>query len=452
MIARLLRRMGGPGASAELARGAVAVFILRFAGMGMAFVLNLLLIRWTGKQAYDIYIYSINWMIGLSVFCLLGFDSAMLRLIGQYQSRREWGLLRGCQQVSIRLVGLTSLVIGFIAGGFVLFMGNAFEPPLRQGLLLALPLGLPLVSLFEVRRVSLRGFRRAIGSSLPALILRPGLILLGLAILLLAAPEYLTGPTAVAVHIASIMICLVITELLLRRARPAESIHAPSETRYRTWLKIAFPLMLTSGFGMINLRADILMLGAIRGVDVVGSYAAAVQISRFILFGIMAMNAMAAPLIASLYATDRRAELQRMVSFAALGVTAFTVPACLALTGFGDVILSWFDPSFTDAHLALGILIGGHAANALAGPTGLLLSMTGHERVVARFIGLAAGLNLLLNALLIPIWGDIGAATATAVATITSHTMLLIAVRRKLSISPTIFSWWHRLRTRPPKD
>jgi O-antigen/teichoic acid export membrane protein len=63
--------------------------------------------------------------------------------------------------------------------------------------------------------------------------------------------------------------------------------------------------------------------------------------------------------------------------------------------------------------------------------------MTGHEHFAARGFGLGAASNLLLNAVLIPPFGIVGAAVATSTSLVVWNVMLAIYVYRLLGLHST---------------
>jgi O-antigen/teichoic acid export membrane protein len=65
--------------------------------------------------------------------------------------------------------------------------------------------------------------------------------------------------------------------------------------------------------------------------------------------------------------------------------------------------------------------------------------MTGHERIAARILWQTATLNIAMNAVLIPLFGMAGAATASAVSLVVWNAALYRQVRQRLSISSTAF-------------
>lgn len=87
----------------------------------------------------------------------------------------------------------------------------------------------------------------------------------------------------------------------------------------------------------------------------------------------------------------------------------------------------------------------GQIVNACAGSVTLLLTTTGHEGDALKGIALGAIVNVIGNAVMIPLYGINGAAVATGLSTVVWNVALGILVYRRLGINPTMFG---RLRGR----
>ncbi|NJS15844.1 MAG: flippase, partial [Nostocaceae cyanobacterium CSU_2_110] len=68
-----------------------------------------------------------------------------------------------------------------------------------------------------------------------------------------------------------------------------------------------------------------------------------------------------------------------------------------------------------------------------------ILVMTGNEKVAAVGVMISTGINVSLNALLIPRFGIQGAAFATGTSFVVWNTLLMWETRRRLRLHPTIF-------------
>ena len=113
----------------------------------------------------------------------------------------------------------------------------------------------------------------------------------------------------------------------------------------------------------------------------------------------------------------------------------------LSVALLGPFVLSLFGTEFVIAYLPMLVLLVGQLVLVTCGSVGFLLTMTAHEGIAARVIGGTAGLNLMLNALLIPPYGLMGAAVATSIAVSMRSIVLSVIVYRKLGIVASVFRW-----------
>ena len=81
---------------------------------------------------------------------------------------------------------------------------------------------------------------------------------------------------------------------------------------------------------------------------------------------------------------------------------------------FPSSILSFFGDEFILAKFSLLILAFSQAINALSASLGTILNMTGMQKVYGNILLVFLVLNIVLNYLLIPIYGIEGAAIASA--------------------------------------
>jgi len=191
-------------------------------------------------------------------------------------------------------------------------------------------------------------------------------------------------------------------------------------------------------------QADLILVGFFLDSSQIGIYAAAKKIAMLIVFGLVAVNIIAAPMISELWHQGRKQELQRMLTLAARGIFAFTLPVSLAMIIFGKQILSLFGPEFTAAYWPLVIIAGGQIVNSLAGSVGAIMTMTGHQNSVAVILAISMASNIILNFLLIPAFSIIGAAIAMSLTLIIWNLSMFVYVIKRLGLSSTIFTFNNR--------
>ena len=176
------------------------------------------------------------------------------------------------------------------------------------------------------------------------------------------------------------------------------------------------------------------MVGALLDSERAGVYFSASRIAGLIQFGTVAIQQIAGPMIAAFYADGRLRDLQRTLSLSALGASVFAIPSGILLIVFSGPILGVFGVAFVDGEAVLRILTASQAINALTGMTGLVMTMTGHQAIASRVIGICAVANVGLNGLFIPAFGMEGAAFATLATTIAWNLLLVYYAWARLGL------------------
>ena len=436
---RLLGDLPGDGIGATVLKGSGAAFAIRILGLGAALVAEVLIARLLGVRSYGDYVFAFSLISILAVFAKLGMDNLRVRFIPAYVGSGEWGLLRGVMRRSRQSALATAALMAVFTACVIWLIGDSVSPSLRATLLIACIL-LPVLTIIQVQAGGLWAFKRIAYARAPTELLRPLLLAAGvvLAVVVLRFPA--SAPVAMVANLVASSIILLLLGFLLARTVPAQAGSAEPRYSTREWLSVGFQLLLIIGFIILLNRLDIIMIGALLGTAEAGIYNSAVRIARLILLGLLATNAIVAPLISQLYAQERMRDLQRMISFAARVIFAITVPICLGVLLFGQWALALFGLEFTRGYTALIILSIGQTISALAGPVGILTTMTGHQKVAAVVYGGIAGLNIVLNAILIPTYGIVGGAVATAIAIAALNIILVRFVSRRLKINATIFA------------
>jgi O-antigen/teichoic acid export membrane protein len=148
---------------------------------------------------------------------------------------------------------------------------------------------------------------------------------------------------------------------------------------------------------------------------VVGVLGVAVRTATLTSLLLVAVNSIAAPKFAALWAKGDHEALQRLAVKSTALITLLAAPLLLAFIVFPSFILGLFGADFKEGAIALSILAAGQFVNAATGSVGFLLIMTGHERQLWKSVALAALLSLLMSGLIMGGAGLIMAALAVAV-------------------------------------
>ena len=151
---------------------------------------------------------------------------------------------------------------------------------------------------------------------------------------------------------------------------------------------------------------------------------------------------MAAPRISALYATGKCRELQLMILRIMPWVFWPSAFLCTGMITFGRFGLTLFGPDFVHGYPALVILCLAQLLNACAGPTLLVLNMTGLQVKSAFIFGASALFNGTANLLLIPRYGIEGAAAATGATIVLWNAWMVVTARRERAILTYVFAGW----------
>jgi len=418
----------------HLIRGASGTFALKIASTGLVLITSLFLARILWVKGYGAYIYAISWINLLSVLAVMGLPTLLIREVARYKTQKDWSLLRGILRWSDQVVLIVSLGLIFLAAGIVWLLGEHLEPQMAISLWIAM-LILPFLAFVSLRQGAVQGLGYVIATQLPQMLILPILFLILVGGLHFAFD--LNASSAVGMRALAAMIAFLVGAGLLKKYAPSSVKEALPDYHTRKWLRSMLPLLFVSTAGTINDHISIIMVGSMLGSEATGIFDVARRGAMLVSFILMAVNMPLAPTVARLYARGEKEYLQRVVTKSARVALFGSLPIALGLIIFGRWVLLIFGREFMGGSAVLVILCLGQLVNAGMGSVGLLLNMTGHERDTARASGIAATVNVILNAILIPKWNLEGAAIATSSSMILWNVLLAIRVYRRLGINST---------------
>ncbi|HBM87779.1 MAG TPA: hypothetical protein DD437_04465 [Rhodobiaceae bacterium] len=431
------RFLSGEDQSRKLLVNGARDLVLKGLGLIGFLIMNAVLARGLGVEAFGHYAFVLSVVLLLSMAARQGMDSGILRFVSVYSAQQKWGFLKGVLVWMTIRVGVVALVVSFIGFAVLLVAGSLAAPGLREtgfwGLIF-----LPLVTLSQINQYALRGRLWIVRAQIPDLVIRPYGVSLVVSLLLWTGVS-VDGGDAMAITAVSAAVGLVLGWVWLRNSMPGEVFSVAAEHEPKAWRQVSTQLLLVSGAGFVLTQMDIVMLGLLTTTDQSGLYSIASRLSAISIFAIIALGSIGAPMIASLYAREDTEALSRLVKLMARISLATLVPMGLLFAVFGPVILSFFGDQFVVVYIPLLVLVGGQTLAACFGPAAMLLTMTSAEDTAARVLLFSVVANLMLNGLLIPQFGMLGASIATALTTAIPAGVMFFAVRQRLGISSTAF-------------
>ena len=432
--------MDQPGSlKSHLLHGATGTLILSIVSNIMALIISVVLARLLGTKEFGIYAYTMAVVNMLLVLSMLGLPQLIIREISAYRTNHSWGLMRGLLTRAYQITFIASIVIAIGVAIFVLMIKGQISIHALHVILIGLIL-LPILVSTNLGETTIRGLGYILLSQIPKALLRPCIFL----ILLIAAYLFWNGDysatTAISMQVISTFVTFVTMLFMLWKVLPMESKNTPPAFQTKVWMRSALPLLFVGAMLIVNNQTDILMLGALENAKEVGIYRVAQRGAGLVSLGLAAINIAIGPTISILHTKGEMYRLQRIATRSAQMALVFSLPLVLVLVVFGSQLVSFvYGIDFSPAAKPMAILCVAQILTAILGSAGLLLTMCGHERDTAKGFAFSAGLNVTLNAFMIPMWGVRGAAIATGTSMISLSILFALLVYRRIGINATVF-------------
>jgi len=415
----------------QLVRSTGATAMLKVGATVIAFGASLVYARALAPHGYGLYAYVAAWVGLVSIPASLGLPLYLVR----EGAKMPASIRRLCRWADVRILAAGTAAAVLL--GCALFLPQAAGA--RWLFVIAAPIPL-LNNLGHIRRSLLQDMGWVARGQWPYFILGPGLMLAALAGLWLYQGR-LYPIELVAALTGAALFPLLINQFQFRKVTREEKITVDAPlppVRVRS----ALPFMWLGVLYLVNSRADLIMLGSMRGAHAAGVYAVASRAGELVIFLLMATNMVISPHIARFYHQGDHERLQRLITAAVRRIFVLSLP--LALLFFivaGPLLTYLYGPGYSGGAVALQILTGAQLVNVLTGPTDIMLNMTDHERLATYGAGLGAIVNIILDGILIPFYGIEGAAFATACSLVAWNILLWYWVRKRLNVRPTVFGF-----------
>lgn len=429
---KLARLDGGHG----MARGAAISFAMRIAGAGLGFAMNVLIARLFGAEGTGLFFLAITVASIAALFGRLGLDNAVVKFIAAAASVSDWGLVNAISRRSLLLVLVSSVltsVVLFLISGFLAHV--VFSKPALADLLRVLSLSIFPISFIVLYGAMLKALQRIRDSQIVEGVATPLITLL-----LIAGVGYRFGVMgAVVSFILATVVTASLGAFFWHKNCPeahADSSKHPPLNLLRTSASFVWIQLLNT----VTDWADVLILGAFWPAEAVGIYGVAKRLALTASFVLIAVNNIAAPKFSALHHQGDHNALARVARHSARLTLIVAAPILLALMFFSSFFLGIFGSGFKAGSTVLVVLALGQLVNVATGSVGQLLAMTGHEKVLRNIFIVTTCLNLLVNYLLVPKLGMIGAAVASTSSVVMSNIISVWFVKTKLGIHANAFA------------
>ncbi|WP_232688723.1 flippase [Halobacterium zhouii] len=368
-----------------------------------------------------------------ATLAMLGFGQGIARYITRFDDSAD---RRGVWVSAVAVVGVATIAVtALLYANAAEIAALLFESPDSPRVVQTFVLALPFLVGMRLGLGGIRGMEHTVYRTIARDLLFPlGRIAL---IVALVAVGYDLVAVGYAYLVAAAASC-VVAHYLLHRLLP---LVGQFQTHARELLRFSAPLVVASILGQLLTRTDTIMLGALTSSHEVAMFNAARPLAGGILMVLSSFGFLYLPMMSRLDAGSEREQMDRIYQTTTKWIYVVTFPAFLTFVMFpADVLRVFFGPAYTGGAPALVILSIGFFANAILGRNRETLSALGLTTYLLVSNTLAFTVNVAANLLLIPHYGLVGAAVASAASFLVMNAVVSGILLVGYDISP--FSSW----------
>lgn len=370
----------------------------------------------------------------VSILCMWGLDRGLVKLIASELATEHPEAARGGIIAAFLLVisvsTLTVLLLASPAGGWV--FTTIFDSTLLASMSLMIGLWIAIKAGQGLVSESFRGFH-----NIRLATVFGGLVTAVLSMLLYLALWAYQGTTTLEHVVQLTMLAAGISLLagLLLLYRRIRTLEGSGRLPLAKTVRFGFPLMVTSValFGMRELH--LWLLAVFQPTEEIALYGSALRLVTLLVMPLTIVNAVIPPMVADLYSRQQFDRLQGVLQKTAtlISVPAFAVFGLIFIFGDDALALVYGEP-YRMAFVPLVILSAGQLINVMTGSPGILLTMSGHERVVMSSALGAGLLGIVVSVFGAQALGATGTAAGYATGLILVNLSMWVYAHRRLSI------------------
>jgi len=404
----------------------------------LRFGITFLLARFLGASQTGLYFQAFAILSLFSILASFGFTQSLTRFVALYRADEDGAAVRGVVRLGLFIAaGIATLMGAALFAGSTYVATEIFHDAQLVVLLRLVAVALPSTVYTDCALAATQGFKTMRPYARVNLFFEPTLNVI-LTVILLATGFGVKGAVAALTitNVTASVLAAIALRRLIRRYRQPPRYEARQLLSFSV---VSWASQLTAT-GL--LWADTILLGIMRTPADVGLYQVATRLTILMTTVIAPIGLAFAPRVADLY---RRGELDALHhAYAAVTSWIFrlALPAAVVLIVFARPLLGLFGPGFQSGAAVTIVLTVGQLVNAVTGPCGLMLVMSGRPGIQLLANAATLLLNVGLNLYLIPRYGVTGAAIAWAVSMVFINVLRVVAVAVTMHMLPLDEGLW----------
>jgi len=411
---------------------------IKVATAGLTYLTYVVLSRTQTVSEYGHFAFGLALATVLAILAGAGQPTAILRLWAQYRGQGDEQKARDAVAAGSAITIGASLVVAVVLCILTVISLPFLPARMTVNHFYAAAIILLPLALAEYNSSVLR----AQGSLWTALLPRDilwRLALPGAVLVLFSVGIVLSGPDALALLAALLLGALVLQMAAARRQNYAiMPAIAPVRRHWREWGGLSRWLLLGALIETATLNADVILVGLMLDLESSGLYFNAFRTAGLMTLFTFAIELVIAPMVAEHYHAGSMRKAQAITALCSWAGFLFSLVIFAGFVLFGGPILSMFGPDYAGGALVLVLLATGLLFDAATGPSKIVMMMTGHERAYVAIFGAIMGLGFLVQILVIPIWGVVGAAAVNMGGRILAQIAIALWCRYRIGLDTSL--------------
>jgi len=418
----------------KIAKGAGIVLVGLLLGKIFASIFSIIAAR-IGPSQYGIFSLGTTIIDFFIIISLFGMHEGVIRYVSFYLGKKDMPRVKSAITMSIKY----SMIASFVMSILLFFLApiisvKLFNKPELIPILRILIIALPFSVLARIFIYSLRAFHKV-----KEQIISEEIIFKSLKVMFLIALFAIIGVNIYGVifsQIAGAIVFFVLSFILLEKTFPIINTKVRGIDYSQELIGYSLPLAF---FGMINsflAWTDILVLGHFNSSADVGIYSIAHLAASMMLLVPFSLLNIFLPIITEVYVT-KKDEFKKIYFIVSRWIFLATFPVFLIMVLFSRQLLSiLFGQEYGAGAVSLSILALGYLCYGLSQTSINTLNMVKKTKSVLYISIITLFLNVLLNYLLIPLYGMNGSAIATTISFLIGSVAAIFFSRKYLNLVP----------------
>ncbi len=409
---KLLRLLGKYDTDREISNAAIGVYAMRLCGVGVAFLLQVMVAKHIGAEGYGIFAFA--WVLATIVgqFCCCGFNETANRFLPAYIVADDLQRARGFVQFSGLFVFTVAAIICLAGIAGMILLRDYIPEPYFLPTLLAMTCA-PLLCVTHLKEAFSISRSLPLHGLMPTYVIRPLALMAVIWVAITFGFAEAGADTALGALLISALLALMLQALLLRKPMRRQLGHGEAVIEVRKWLGASLPLLFAQGFFLLATSIDVFLLSGLVASDQVGVYFAGAKIVACVSFIQMAVGAAIARRLSEAVQQQDQEKFDHHFERGRHMMMWPTLVGVVLVILASPIILQVFGSEFTSGTPIVALLASGILLQSVAGPIQERMMVMNQQRAIAFIVAGSLAFNLAASIALTLAWGIAGAAIAS---------------------------------------